>query len=275
MSTTYNCVHYDMDLMRSCVYGLAVGDALGVPYEFCERDTFECTDMADGGTHGQFAGTWSDDTSMTLCICSSIKQLAYIDVRDIAGRFRRWLERGDFTCDGRAFDVDMTCKRAISTGIPGKSYDDCGNGSLMRTAPLAMLDPIEPYDIREVSAITHAHPVAEWSCVALCDMLRTIRNSGTPAKVDLRRRYGYIASRPVEAVKSDGYCEHTLEAALWCFLNTGSYADCVLKAVNLGDDTDTTAAVAGVLAGVYYRFEAIPPKWVDRLRGKAVIDQCI
>lgn len=275
MSTTYNCVHYNRDLMRSCIYGLAVGDALGVPYEFCERGTFECTGMADGGAHGQPAGTWSDDTSMALCICSSIKRLAYIDVADIAGRFRRWLERGDFTCDGHAFDVGVTCKRAISTGVPGKSYDDCGNGSLMRTAPLAMLDYLTSSEIRAVSAITHKHPVAEWSCVTLCDILWTIRHSGTPAKVDLRRRYGYIASRPVRVVKSDGYCEHTLEAALWCFMNTGSYADCVLAAVNLGDDTDTTAAVAGALAGVYYGFEAIPPKWVGQLRGKTVIDQCI
>ena len=261
--------------MRSCVYGLAVGDALGVPYESCGRGTFECTGMAGGGTHGQPAGTWSDDTSMALCICSSIKRLAYIDVGDVAGRFRRWLERGDFTCDGRVFDVGVTCERAISTGVPVKSYDECDNGSLMRTAPLAMLDPIEPHDVREVSAITHAHPVAEWSCVALCHILRTIRDVGTPAKADLRDRYWYIASRPVVAVESDGFCEHTLEAALWCFLNTGSYADCVLTAVNLGYDTDTTAAVAGALAGVYYRFEAIPPKWIDQLRGKAVIDQCI
>lgn len=275
MSTTCNCVHYDRDRMRSCIYGLAVGDALGVPYEFCERGTFECTGMAGGGAHGQPAGTWSDDTSMTLCICASIKRLGIIDTADIAYRFRQWLEHGDYTCDGRVFDVGMTCKRAISTGVPAKSYDDCGNGSLMRTAPLAMLDPIEPYDIREVSAITHAHPMAEWSCVALCDILRTIRNVGTPAKGDLWHRYGYIASRPIEAVKSDGYCEHTFEAALWCFLNTFSYADCVLAAVNLGDDTDTTAAVAGAIAGVYYRFGAIPPKWIGQLRGKAAIDRCI
>ena len=275
MSTTYNCVHYDRDRMRSCIYGLAVGDALGVPYEFCERDTFECTGMADGGAHGQPAGTWSDDTSMTLCICASIKRLGTIYTADIAYRFRQWLEHGDYTCDGRVFDVGVTCRRAISTGVPAKSYDDCGNGSLMRTAPLAMLDPIEPYDIREVSAITHAHPVAEWSCVALCDILRTIRNVGAPAKGDLWPRYGYIASRPVEAIKSDGYCGHTLEAAIWCFLNTGSYADCVLTAVNLGNDTDTTAAVAGAIAGVYYGFGAIPPKWISQLRGKAVIDQCI
>lgn len=231
--------------------------------------------MADGGTHGQPAGTWSDDTSMALCICSSVKRLAYIDTADIDGMFRRWLERDDFTCDGRAFDVGVTCRKAISTGVSGKLYDDCGNGSLMRTAPLALLDCFDIYKIREVSAITHAHPVAEWSCVALCDILRTICRSGTPAKHVLWRRYGYIAARPAEAVKSGSYCEHTLEAALWCFLNTSSYADCVLAAVNLGYDTDTTAAVAGAIAGAYYGFEAIPPKWVGQLRGKAVIDQCI
>lgn len=275
MSTTYNCVHYDRDLMRSCIYGLAVGDALGVPYEFCERGTFECTGMVDGDTHKQYAGTWSDDTSMALCICSSIKRLGRIVTADIDDMFRRWLEHGDFTCDGHVFDVGATCKKAISTGVPAKSYDYCGNGSLTRTAPLAMLNYFDVCKIRDVSAITHAHPVAEWSCVTLCDILWTIRNSGTPAKWVLWRRYGYIASRPVEAVKSDGYCEHTLEAALWCFLNTNSYADCVLAAVNLGGDTDTTAAVAGAIAGVYYRFEAIPPKWVSQLRGKAVIDQCI
>lgn len=231
--------------------------------------------MADGGTHGQPAGTWSDDTSMALCICSSVKRLAYIDTADIDGMFCRWLERGDFTCDGRVFDVGTTCRKAISTGVSGKLYDDCGNDSLMRTAPLAMFDYTDTYDICEVSAITHAHPVAEWSCIELCDILRTVRNSGTPAKGDLWHRYGRIASRPARAVKSDGYCEHTLEAALWCFLNTTSYADCVLTAVNLGDDTDTTAAVAGAIAGAYYGFEAIPPKWVGQLRGKAVIDQCI
>ena len=164
---------------------------------------------------------------------------------------------------------------AISTGVPAKSYDGCGNGSPMGTAPPAMLDPIEPYGIREVSAITHAHPTAGWPCVALCGILRATRNVGTPAKGDPWHRYGYIASRPVEAVKSDGYCGHTFEAAPWCFSNTSPYAGCVPAAVDLGGDTDTTAAAAGAIAGVYHRFGAIPPKWVGRLRGKAVTDRCI
>ena len=275
MSTAYNRVRYGRDPMRSCIYGLAAGDALGVPYGFRARDTFECTGMADGGARGRPAGTRSDDTSTALCIRSSIEQFAYIDAAGIAGRFRRWPERGDFTCDGRAFDAGATCERAISTGVPAKSYDGCGNGSLMRTAPLASPDRFDTDEIREVSATTHAHPAAEWPCVASCDTLQAVCRSGTPAKHVLRRRYGHIASRPVEAVESGGHCEHTPEAALRCLPNTGPYADCVLAAVNLGGDTDTAAAVAGALAGVYCRFEAIPPKWVGRLRGKAVIDQCI
>lgn len=111
--------------------------------------------------------------------------------------------------------------------------------------------------------------------MALCDALWVIRELGADAIEVLWNRYGYIASRPRVIVESDGYCEHTLEAARWYFLNTGTYRDCVLEAVNLGGDTDTTAAVAGAIAGVYDGFGAIPPKWVDQLRGKAVIEQCI
>lgn len=116
------------------------------------------------------------------------------------------------------------------------------------------------------------------SCVyglAVGDALWVIRELGAEAKGELRCRYGHVASRPIEAVKSNGYCEHTLDAAPWCFLNTGSYRDRVLKAVDLGGDTDTTAAVAGAIAGVYHGFEAIPPRWVGQLRGKAVIEQCV
>lgn len=170
MPTTYNCVHYDRDLMRSCIYGLAVGDALGVPYEFRERGTFECTGMVGDGTHRQYAGTWSDDTSMALCICASIKRLGIINTADIAYRFRQWLGHGDYACDGRVFDIGITCKRAISTSVPGKSYDDCGNGSLMRTAPLAMLDPSNP----AIYARSRQSPMRTRGRVVMCHTVRHI-----------------------------------------------------------------------------------------------------
>lgn len=270
-----NKMPYDKDTMRACVYGLAVGDALGVPYEFLERGTFVCNDMATGGVHDQPLGTWSDDTSMTLCICESVKRLGHVDADDIACNFRRWLRDGDFTCDGRVFDVGITCREAIETGRPSESFRACGNGSLMRTAPIAMLRDWSDKDVKAVSAITHAHPVAEWSCVALCEILGVLKEHSRAGIDEVWQRYGFIAALPRDEVKSGGYCVHTLAAAIWCLCNTSGYRDCVLAAVDLGDDSDTTAAVAGALAGVAYGYDAIPPEWLDQLRGKAVIERCI
>lgn len=120
MSTACDRVRYDRDRMPSCIYGLAVGDALGVPYEFRGRGAFECTGMVDGGTHGRYAGTWSDDTSMAPCICSSVKRLGTIDTADIAYRFRRWPEHGGCTCGGR---IDFHAGH-----VPDGRVSICGKG---------------------------------------------------------------------------------------------------------------------------------------------------
>ena len=261
--------------MRACIYGLAVGDALGVPYEFRERDTFRCDGMAGGGIHGQLPGTWSDDTSMALCIAASLKELGHVDAEDISERFHDWYIRGEYTCDGKVFDIGITCARAITTGMPAYSFEECGNGSLMRTAPIAMLSTWSDSDVQAVSAITHAHSVAEWSCVALCDMLQDLACYGKDGIYRIWQRYGFIAGLPRDAIESDGYCVHTLGAAIWCLCNTGSYRECVLAAVNLGGDSDTTAAVAGAMAGVAYGYDAIPADWIEQLRGKATIDACV
>lgn len=120
--------------LRDCIYGLAVGDALGVPYEFRPRGTFECTDMIGYGTHGQPAGTWSDDTSMTLATCDSIRELGHIDASDMRDKFVSWIARGEYTIDG-VFDYGGTTARALRTGKGGSGERDNGNGSLMRIAP--------------------------------------------------------------------------------------------------------------------------------------------
>ena len=141
--------------LRDCIYGLAVGDALGVPYEFRPRGTFECTDMIDYGTHGQPAGTWSDDTSMTLATCDSIRELGHIDTADMRDKFVGWIARGEYTIDG-VFDYGGTTDRALHTGKGGSGERDNGNGSLMRIAPLAFTDATDD-KVSKVSAITHAH----------------------------------------------------------------------------------------------------------------------
>ena len=97
--------------LRDCIYGLAVGDALGVPYEFRPRGTFECTDMIGYGTHGQPAGTWSDDTSMTLATCDSIRELGHIDTADMRDKFVSWIARGEFS---------ITAARPLAPCAPAK-----------------------------------------------------------------------------------------------------------------------------------------------------------
>lgn len=164
--------------LRDCIYGLAVGDALGVPYEFRPRGTFECTDMIGYGTHGQPAGTWSDDTSMTLATCDSIRELGHIDTADMRDKFVSWIARGEYTIDG-VFDYGGTTARALRTGKGGSGERDNGNGSLMRIAPLAFADATDK-EIREVSAITHAHRTSTESCVTFIELLRSAMDGVLP-----------------------------------------------------------------------------------------------
>lgn len=271
-----------MSELRDAVYGAAVGDALGVPYEFKGRDSFECAGMVSGGTHGQPAGTFSDDTSMMLATCDSICMCGRVDVRDMSGRFNDWLRRGAYTADGIVFDVGNTVATALSEGRGCKGERSNGNGSLMRIAPLAYT-AADDDEVRAVSAITHAHRISTESCVCFVKIVRCLAGGGSFEDALVRSipeggEFAFladVASWPREKVRSGGYVLDTLGAAIWCFANTDNYADCVLAAVNLGSDTDTTACVAGALAGAVYGYGAIPEEWLDALRGKDVIERCL
>ena len=256
--------------LRDCVYGLAVGDALGVPYEFRGRDTFECTGMVGHGTHDQPAGTWSDDTSMTLATCDSIREKGRIDVDDIRERFVAWYTHDAYTCD-HLFDIGGATSRALSTGRGCAGERDNGNGSLMRIVPLAFV--ANDNEVRAVSAITHAHPMSTEACVRMVHVARGLISGENAWQETVSA--GIDPEKPRDAIASGGYVLHTFEAALWCLANTHSYRDCVLTAVNLGSDTDTTGAVAGALAGIVYGIDGIPQEWLDELRGKDVIESCL
>lgn len=151
--------------LRDCVYGQAVGDALGVPYEFRTRGTFECTGMVGYGSHNQPAGTWSDDTSMALATCDSIRATGRVGVRDMRERFVRWYREGAYTVSG-LFDIGGTTADALSSGCGRAGERDNGNGSLMRILPLAFTDATDD-EVRAVSAITHAHTISCEACVRM------------------------------------------------------------------------------------------------------------
>ena len=261
-----------MPTLRDAIFGLAVGDALGVPYEFRPRGSFTCTGMVGHGTHDQPAGTWSDDTSMTLATCDSIRACGRVDVGDMCSRFRAWIDGGAYAIDGVVFDYGSTTARALAAGTGRAGERDNGNGSLMRIAPLAFTDATDD-EVRAVSAITHAHPVSTEACVDMVHVMRALAAGASPAEAvpDV----GVLLAASEKDLRSGGFVRDTYCAALWCLAVSGSYGECVLRAVNLGEDTDTTAAVAGALAGVAYGIEGIPGEWLSELRGKDIIERCL
>ncbi len=250
-----------------------------MPYEFMHRGTFECTGMASGGANKQHASTFSDDTSMMLATCDSIRELGRIDCDDMRSRFREWAYRGKYSSGGVMFDIGNATSTALAEGRGCDDIRSNGSGSLMRIAPLAFTDATDD-EVRAVSAITHAHPISTESCVVFVHVLRKIIGGASVAEatsdvtVDVHD-FSFDPGIPIDEVKSGGYVVDTLNASLWCLVNTGSYAECVLAAVNLGRDTDTTACVAGALAGAFYGYGAIPAEWLEVLRGKNVIESCL
>jgi ADP-ribosylglycohydrolase len=288
--------------IRSGLLGLATGDALGVPVEFLGRaalDAEPVTGMRAFGSHRQPAGTWSDDTSLTLCLADSLASCGpdQLDFTDQAQRFVAWRDEGRWTARGAVFDIGIATSEAIHRMAEGIDPVFCGgtgemsngNGSLMRILPLAFWLRGKPASERrtacfQASALTHGHSRSKLACWLYVETARGLCQGLSPAEALLQARATVstwtidhdpdgewrhfarclptIASLPRADIKSSGYVVHTMEAALWCLLGSASYAETVLKAVNLGNDTDTTAAVAGGLAGLLWGEAAIPEEWL-------------
>lgn len=295
--------------IKSIILGSAIGDALGVPVEFRFREELAqnpVTDMHGYGTYNLPAGCWSDDTSMTLAALDSLAE-GELDWAGIMFNFGKWYYDDEYTPTGWMFDVGGTCRQAIDNYfIHHKSAEECGltdeysngNGSLMRIAPFVLFTEYAAYlgnwldIIRKGSALTHAHECSMLGCCIYAVILRKLLHTpdksaiteGLREAADLfgdnpeikhyRRLFDLnFAALPQKEIRSSGYVVDTLEVAVWCLLTTDSYAECVLKAVNLGEDTDTTAAVAGGLAGALYGMEGIPAKWLEKLKRREYIEE--
>lgn len=295
---------------KSVIIGHAVGDALGVPVEFSDREELEkspVTDMEGYGTYQVPKGAWSDDTSMSLCALDCLDK-DYIDWDGIMGNFARWLLSGEFTPTGVTFDAGRTCEKAVyNYCLNHKKALECGlsdemsngNGSLMRIHPFVLygykrqLCYSERVKLTEnASALTHAHTRSRAGCLiymlvleslisnpnkdvithALKEAQMHLQNYGEPKHYERIFGDGF-KNIPCNKIKSTGYVVDTLEAAIWCLLNTSSYEECVLKAVNLGGDTDTVGAIAGGLAGALYGYDAIPKGWRNTLIKREYIEK--
>jgi len=321
------------NICKDILFGIAVGDALGVPVEFMNRSTIArnpVKGMVGYGTHNQPPGTWSDDSSLTFCLAESLCN-GY-NLNDIASNFVKWLDTGFWTPYGKVFDIGGTTRNAIvnlKNGIEplfaGETgINSNGNGSLMRILPLLIqivhLDFKERCKvIREVSSITHRHPRSVLGCVILLEYALNLMHEEPVSALEtltwnfehdiedfpelkneivhFKRLFGEMSCCDNEnsgktdgeadqtaklmdtsipsitkvranEIRSSGYIVDTLEASIWCLINSTSYEEAVLLAVNLGDDADTTGAVTGGLAGLYYGYDSIPKKWIGKIAGR-------
>jgi ADP-ribosylglycohydrolase len=322
-------------LMRTILYGVAVGDALGFPFQFMHRYAFIRTPVTDSGVCGDprfnvavqddLYGLWSDDTSLTLCLAESLA--TGYSLKDQAERMLNWLDNGYLSAKDKAFDIGGQTRTAISNirYILSRREEDKlplminspdiranGNGALMRILPLLPwinhLDIMEQYKIvQEVSALTHPHFRSVFCCLYYLRYAEKIvdnvdkRTAFTQTQREMRELLNGLNNSPEDIqelfrlcnvdfssgctdpdcfaqddyIKSSGYVVDSLEAALWCLLNSENYMQTVLNAVNLGGDTDTIAAITGGLAAILYGVDSIPQYWIEALKKPELFQRII
>jgi ADP-ribosyl-[dinitrogen reductase] hydrolase len=300
--------------IKNGIWGLVVGDALGVPVEFKSRDYLKqnpLNDMIGFGTYNQPAGTWSDDSSLALCLADELSK--ELNLQKIGNSFVKWYYENHWTPHGVVFDIGISTQEAITRLKNGEKAElagsweenSNGNGSLMRILPLLfevqkIKDRKERYElIKKVSSITHGHvrsclacfyyleiasflsseikyPITDAYKVAnhsLLNLLEELEINPKEAELFERITNGKLAELQESSIQSSGYVIHTLEASIWCLLTTNSYEEAVLKAINLGEDTDTTGAVVGGLTGLFYGMKSIPNEWIDKIARKEDIEE--
>lgn len=286
-----------MDIIKAAIIGGAIGDAMGVPYEFKSRLQMEenpATVYAGHGTHHQLAGTWSDDTGLTIASLDAIAES--FDYEKVMKNFVKWLYDGEYTAHGIVFDAGRATLLSIQRYMNIKLNPiECGeyierangNGSLMRIMPFVLycyfhlgkreLDSEVIEIIYNASSLTHAHYKSKVSCAIYCAVAMGIIEK--PCKSSIKQKlmetkmifggtqesicFEYLWQEEFlllsrDKIKSSGYVIDSLEASIWCVLTTDSYMECILKAINLGGDTDTIASLSGGLAGLLYGYDGIP-----------------
>lgn len=277
------------DRFIGSLLGLAVGDALGAPVEFKDRGSFpEIKIMQSGGPFNLEKGQWTDDTSLALCLAESLIESRGFDPIDQMKRYIRWYKEGYWSCTGHCFDIGNTTKKTIEKFIEnqkiygGSLTDPATNGSLMRLAPIVLAFYPDLKKILEYaglsSRVTHEPLECQESCKLLSFFIFHALNGKSKdemlkekcKELNFTSRISEIyeqkyLKKSYQEISGKGEAYLSLEAALWCFYHTDSFQAALIKAVNLGDDTDTTAAIVGQLAGAYYSVQGIPKEYLQEL----------
>lgn len=284
------------DRFQGCLLGLAVGDAVGTTVEFQPRGSFpQLTDLVGGGPFRLKPGQWTDDTSMALCLATSLIERQGFDAEDQMRRYTQWHQRGYLSSTGDCFDIGNTVSAALgrfaATGDPYCGSTDphsAGNGALMRLAPVPMyfartVSEAEKNAVLSTRTTHGAEECLDASRLFARLLIRALQGAGKDDVLLADQVYGYSTpamgaiargeyrSKSRDDIRGSGYVVHSLEAALWSFDTTTSYRDAILTAANLGEDADTTAAICGQVAGAFFGVNGIPAEWLARLTMRSEI----
>ena len=268
-------------MMKYALYGFAIGDAIGVPYEFRKRHSFRCNGMEKAKFPSQRfflpAGTWSDDTATALCLLDAIRYLPdkKKSQRKLISNMRKWLFLGKYSATYTPpFDIGVSTFKGILSKTILLPYNSAGernngNGGLMRCFPIAFIDTKTDEEILDYIKLyigfTHGHDVSNTACLIYIKILKnvmvgeTLYNAIKNSCINNFFDINFLSNCSEDEIKSTGYVVDTLNSVLYCLLQTDNFKDAVLKAVNLGHDTDTIAALVGCVAGLYYK--TIPDNW--------------
>jgi len=290
--------------IRAAVYGHLVGDAIGVPYEGRKASQIGTVELRGYGSHDQPPGTWSDDGALMLALLDSLKQKGF-DPEDQGRRYLAWATRGAYTPDRTVFDLGGATRRALArlrAGTPaidagGTDEDDCGNGSLMRILPIALFDPdadaatlVQRANL--ASRVTHGHPRCQVACALYVLVARALldgeqdRSAALEASVSRLRELSMPAHASALAElmawtgrSGRGFVVDSFWSAWDAFALSASYRETIQRAVGYGNDTDTSAAIAGGLAGIYWDTDAeasgVPTAWLAALRGEELVEEIL
>ncbi len=268
------------DRAVGALLGLAVGDAIGAALEFSPKPRFAVLDeMVGGGPHELRRGEWTDDTAMALALADSLLHAPELDASDLMQRFVDWQKHGTYSCTGDCFDIGIATQAALArfhrNGDPmaGSTADQSsGNGALMRLSPVAIRHWQNRAEMLRVAALqtraTHGSPATLRATHSFAGMLaEAIGGAALPEvlaspSADIE---GGWRGLDRDAIEGSGHVVRSLQAAVWAVARSMDFRSAILLAANLGDDADTTAAIAGQLAGAIYGASGIPEEWLEAL----------
>lgn len=299
-------------VVRDSILGFIIGDVMGVPTEFMLREKLQnnkVLDMIGNASHNVEKGSWSDDSSMVIATIESVINCNGIDYEYIMGEFNLWVSYGKYTPQSKVYGIGRTTLKALNNYKKGSkplesglySFNDNGNGSLMRILPISLfcyyskLDNGEIYDlIKNISSLTHSHEISIMGCLIYTNYVIELLKGKSKQEAYMNIRiydYSYFTAETKEMykrllkadisklelndIKSTGFVVDTLEACLWCLLRHNNYKNTIIEAINLGNDTDTISALSGGLAGIIYGINDIPTNWINNLINNSyILDVC-